>query len=202
MNSFLPRQNPFSEERIRRSLQLLVSYMRNPIQGIRNLPDWSWGELLVHMLLFTGATGALAGLVQSSFMSTLHGLLLVPIITGILISVSGLFFYFFFQVFAGRTLSLRKILTVIFFANLPFFVFQTISYWFPPVSLIGLAFTGLILITGFVDVFDLPRKLVAKTLILLYLLFMLIWLMSRLDTIDFERSMNDSLKAPRVELGD
>lgn len=195
------RKNPFSEERIRASIDLFISYMRNPIQGIRHLPDWSWPELIIHQLIITAATGALAGFVQSSFLSTLHGLVIIPLITAVLISVSGLFFYFFFQIFAGRTLSLRKIMTLIFFANVPYFIFQTISFWFPPVSLIGLAFTGLILITGLVDGFDLPRRLVARTVISLYLLFMLVWLLSRIDAINFERSMDNELKAPPVELG-
>lgn len=195
-------QRLFSAEYIRNSLRLLTDYLRNPILGIQRLPEWGWDELLFHVIAFTAVTGSIAGLVQSSVGNILYGLLIIPLVTFVLILVGGFFFYFFFQVFAGRTLSLRKIMTLIFFANIPFFIFQTVAVYFPPISLIGLAFTGFILITGFTSVFGLERRLVSRTILLVYAMFALVWLWSRLDAINFEKSMNQSLKAPPVQLGE
>lgn len=190
----------FNRSSLETNIRHLIQYLKNPIAGIQSLPNWTWPELFFYQLALTSATGALAGLVQSSFLSTLHGLVIIPIITAILIAVGALFFYFFFQVFAGVTLSLRRVMTLIFFANIPFFIFQIMAYWFPPISLVGLAFTGLILITGFIEVFQLNRRLVIRTVVLVYALFALVWLWSRLDAANFERSMNQSLQAPPVHL--
>lgn len=187
---------------LQNSLRILIGYLRNPIQGIQSLPDWSWPELLFHIAAFTAATGFVSGLVQTSFTSTLYGLIMIPIISVILILIGAGFFYYFFQIFAGRSLSVRKMVTLIFFANIPFFIFQIASEFFPPISLIGLAFTGFILIAGLTTQFDLPRRLVARSVILIYALFMVVWVWSRLDAIRFEKSMNESLRAPPVYLGD
>lgn len=192
----------FSSARLKQSFHIFARFLRNPITGIQTIPDWSWPELIIHQLVFTAAAGALAGLVQSSFMSVLHGLILIPFITSILIAVGSLFFYFFFQVFAGQTLPIRKIMTLIFFANIPFFIFQIAAYWLPAITLVGLAFTGMILITGFVEKFGLERKLVFRTIILVFAMFALVWLWSRLDAMDFDRAMTHSLKAPPVQLGE
>lgn len=187
---------------IKNSLQTYVHYLRNPIQGIQELPDWSWPELLFQIAGVTAVTGCAAGLVQTSFASTVYGLIMIPVISIILILIGAGFFYYFFQIFAGQSLSMRKMVTVLFFANIPFFLFQIASEFFPPISLIGLAFTGFILIAGLTTQFGLPRRLVARSVILVYFLFMMVWAWSRLDAIRFERSMNESLRAPPVQLGE
>lgn len=187
-------QRLFQPEYLKNSARQLGEYLRNPIQGIQNLPDWSWLEIFFHVTLFTAAMGAIAGVVQSSFTSVFYGLLIIPLITLILIFVGAFFFYYFFQVFASRSLQFRKIVILIFFANIPFFIFQTISEFFPPISLIGLAFTGFILIAGFTTQFGLDRRMVARSVILIYALFMLVWLWSRIDAMNFEKSMNQSLQ--------
>lgn len=187
---------------LKNSLSLLIGYLRNPIHGIQTLPDWSWIEILFHIALFTAATGGASGLVQTSFTSIIYGFFIIPILTVILIFIGAFFFYYFFQIFAHRTLSFRKIVTVIFFANIPFFIFQIASEFFPPISLIGLAFTAFILIAGFTAQFGLERRLVARSIILIYSMFMLVWLWSRIDAMNFEKSMNQSLRAPPVTLGE
>lgn len=187
---------------LKNSLQILVRYLRNPIHGIQDLPDWSWPEILFHIAAVTSATGFASGLVQTSVASTVYGLVMIPIISVILILIGAGFFYYFFQIFAGQSLSMRRMVTVIFFANIPFFIFQIASEFFPPISLIGLAFTGFILIAGLTSQFHLPRRLVARSVILIYFLFMLVWAWSRLDAIRFEKSMNESLRAPPVQLGE
>lgn len=191
-----------SPANLKKSLRIFAHYLRNPIHGIQNLPDWGWPELFLHIVVVTAITGSLAGLVATSFASTVYGLVMIPIISVILIMIGAAFFYYFFQVFAGRSLSIRKMVTVIFFANVPFFVFQIASEYFPPISLIGLAFTGFILIAGLTTQFELPRRLVTRAVVSVYVLFLVVWIVGRLDSIRFERSMNESLRAPPVHLGE
>lgn len=191
-----------SKESLLKSARLFIDYLRNPIQGIQTIPQWDWLHLLFHILAFTALTGVISGIVQTSVLGLLHGLVIIPIITLILTVVGSLFFYFFFQVFAERTFSLRRIMTIIFFANIPFFIFQTVAEYFPPISLIGLAFTGFILVTGFTVQFGLDRRFVIRIVSLVYAMFFIVWLWSRFDALRSEREFNETLRAPPVKLGE
>jgi hypothetical protein len=182
-------------------IRVFIRYIRNPVREIQHLPDWSWRDLLIFQVGFTAATGAASGLLKSQVLSVFYGALIVPVMTGLTILVASLFFYFFFQVFAGQTLSFRKINTIVFFANIPFFIFQMISHWFPPISLVGLAFAGLILIVGFTEHFAVDRKLIAKMVVGVYLLFVLMWAWSRFDASEFESALERRMDAPEVILG-
>lgn len=182
-------------------IRVFLRYIKNPVREIQHLPDWSWRNLLIFIVGFTAATGAAAGLLRAQVLSVFYGALIVPVMTGLTILIASLFFYFFFQVFAGQTLSFRKITTIVFFANIPFFIFQMVSHWFPPISLIGLAFAGLILIVGFTENFRIDRKLITRVVAGTYLLFVLMWVWSRFDVSEFESALERRMDAPEVILG-
>jgi len=180
------------------------TYLRNPVDNIKKLPDWEWRRILISVLLITSICGMISGLIHQAFGRVLYGFFLMPILTLIVISISSLFFYYVFQIFFERLIEFRKLFTVVFFANVPFFIFQTISELFPPISLIGLAFTALLLIVAFVENFQLPRPFIAKLIAFIYLLFVVIsiftYVKSYLDFKETRRSSNDK-KAPPVYLG-
>lgn len=178
-----------------------VRYLRNPVQEIRNLPDWSWRDLVVNQVIVTAATGALSGILKGSFLSIIQGLIVVPIITAVTITVATLFFYFVFQILAGTTLHYRRLTELIFFANIPFFIFSTVSHWFPPASLFGLAMAGFLMIVGLCENFQLQRRLVLRTVIGVYLLFLLVWIWGRMDAMRVQSRMEKTIEAPAVELG-
>lgn len=180
----------------------LISYLKHPIREIRQVPNWSWPELAVAQLTATAATGAVTGLVNRSVIGVVTGLILTPILTLVTIAVSSLFFYYLFQILAGQTLPFRRLATVVFFANLPFFIFQILSGLVPPISLIGFAFTAVILIVGFVENFQLPRKLVVRLIAGIYLAIFLVWVWGRWDSLRIERTWQpETVTAPEVHLG-
>ncbi|GIL17776.1 MAG: hypothetical protein BroJett040_15270 [Oligoflexia bacterium] len=180
---------------------ILIPFIKNPMEKIRNLPDWDWQTLILAQVLVTAISGALGGLINRSVLSILSGLIMMPILTLITTSISTLFFFYTFQIIIQKQVPYRKLFTVVFFANIPFFIFQIISGYFPPISLVGLAFTGLLLIVGFVENFQVPRKLVIRLIAALYVVFFLIWLWGRLDTMKLDKQWRAEESAPEVRLG-
>lgn len=186
---------------IQEFIRVFIRYIKNPVREIQHLPDWSWRDLIIFQIAFTAATGAASGLLRAQVLTVFYGALIVPIMTGLTIAVGSLFFYFYFQVFLGQTLSFRRITAIVFFANIPFFIFQMVSHWFPPISLVGLAFAGLILIVGFTENFKLDRKKVSRMVFGIYAIFLLLWVWSRFDAQEFESALERRMDAPEVILG-
>lgn len=192
-----------NKERLQEMQRSLIDYLRHPLREINHVPDWSWPELLLTEVALTGVTGAVTALVGRSFLGIFYGLLIVPVLTSITIGITSLFFYYLFQIFAGQTLPFRRLVTVVFFANIPFFLLQILSGLIPPISLIGFAFSALILIVGFVGNFQLPRRLVVRIIAAVYAAIFLIWIWGRLDSIKIERNWrSESIEAPEVRLGE
>jgi hypothetical protein len=65
-----------------------------------------------------------------------------------------------------------------------------------------MAFTGLLLLVGLVENFQLNRKLVIRLISSLYALFFVLWFWDRIASSKFEKSWStDRVQAPSVELG-
>ena len=168
-----------TDQDIKEHAILLKNFIRNPIVGMKNLPDWSYQKLLVIYTLIAVVSGALAGIISLNFFGFLSGIILLPIISLITIGVSSLFFHYTFLIFLNREVPFRQLLTVIAFANIPFFIFQTLSGIVPPISLIAFAISAFLLIVGFVENFQMPRQFVVRMVGAMYILFFLVWAFSR-----------------------
>lgn len=187
---------------LRASVSTLINYIRQPVQEIRNLPDWQWPELIVTQIAITAPCGILSGIVSRSPFSIFTGAFTLPILTLIYTAAFCLFFYFTFQIFARKTVSFRQLYTLIFFANIPFYVFQIFQSVLPPMTLIGLAFTAFIMSVGFVENFKLEKKMVLRLIGTLYFLFFLVWGIAKYDSIKSEKSFREEMReAPEVHLG-
>lgn len=185
------------------SQEFLFRYIRHPVQQITKIPDWSWKRLLTIQAVLTMLTGALSGIVSLSVFSVVQQIIMTPILTLITISVSSLFFYYTFQIFAEKTVAFRSIFSVVLFANIPFFIFQIVSAYFSLISMVGFAFTALLLIVAFVDSFKISKSLVLKLIGALYVLFLGVWIMSRIDGSRIDKTWkSEKIQAPEVKLGE
>lgn len=184
--------------------KVLLTYIKHPIQQIKYLPDWHWPKLILVQAAFTAVCGALAGLLEEKIIfSVIAGLISMPFITLVTVAVSSLFFYYCFQIFADKTVSFRKLFTIVFFANIPHFIFQIASGYLPPVILVGLAFTALLLVVAFTEHFVVEKKLVIRIIAALYAIFFVIWIIGRINSSRIENEWGSDIKieAPEVELG-
>lgn len=181
-----------------------VRFLRHPLQEIQALPDWHWEKLLIFQVCLASVTGILGGFLEKKiFVSILFGLFLSPILTLITLSIATLFFYYCFQIFVKQTVSIRKLFTLILFANIPQFIFQIISSKFPPIILFGYAFTAALLMIGFVTHFSVEKKRALQFVAALYAIFFAVWLANQVATSNkFDHSWSpDRMEAPEVELG-
>lgn len=162
-------------------VQYLISYMKQPIERIKTLPDWPWMVLLVTLILLSITSGVLTGLVPPNFFRVMSGLIISPIVNVVTTFVGSLFIYYYFQVFEKRTCSLRKIFTLVLFANIPFLVFLIGSEVIPPLTLVGFAFTALLLAVGLSENFNMEKRRAIRLVTILFAIVFLIWLWNRID---------------------
>lgn len=186
------------------SKDVLYRYLKHPIQEIKHLPDWSWEHLLLFHTAVTAATGCLGGIFYKSPFSILTQSIIMPIFTFILIMVSCFFFYYSFQIFAQKSVPFRQLFQTVLFANIPFFIFQIGSTYLPILTMMGLAFTALLLIVAFVEKFGIQKKTVMRLILGLYIIFFIIWLMQHLDgsRLDKDWQKSKASDAPEVKLGE
>lgn len=137
--------------RLKNAGHLLLQFARNPVEGMRQLPDWDWPFLLTCQAISGAAAGVCAGVVARSFTQIFTGLIFVPITMALITGVAAGFFYYTFGYVFQRPASYHKIYTHLVFAQLPALAILIISPVLPPLSLLGPLAAGFLLLAGFVD---------------------------------------------------
>ncbi len=156
-------------------LNSLIEFVKNPVEKIKTLPDWNWPSVFTVQILLALASGLLAGLIKLNFLRVLHGLFIMPVVTTVSTMLLALFVYYYFQFFENRTESYKKIFILIILASIPFFLFQIISEYFAPISLIGFAFTALLAIVGLNENFGVEKKRAYMLVGFLFSIVILAW---------------------------
>ncbi len=126
---------------IKELVRYLVEFVKHPTQKISQLPDWNWMSLFVFHVFLSIVSGVLAGLLKFSGWAVAFGLFLMPIVSTVSVLMMSLFLYYYFQFFEGRTENFRRIFTLVVRSSIPFYLFQILSEYFSPISLVGFAFT-------------------------------------------------------------
>lgn len=165
----------------------IINYLRHPIQNIAHLPDWSWTVLLVTLVAVSIGSGVLTGLVPPNFFRIMSGIIISPVVGVVTSFIGSLFMYYYFQVFEKRTCSLRKIFTLIVFANIPFFLFQVGSEVIPPITLVGFAFTAMLMAVGLTENFQMEKRRALRLVVILFSIVFIIWLANRIDVARMDR---------------
>ena len=161
--------------------QTIINFLKNPIEGIKRLPDWSWASLIICMVILSMISGILSGLIPPNFYRILGGFVLSPFVGVASGMVGALLIYYYFQVFEKRTVPLRKVFTLILFANVPFFTFQIVSEILPPITLVGFAFAAMLLAVGLTENFQLEKKRSIRLAGILFAVIFFLWLWNRID---------------------
>lgn len=165
----------------------ILNYLRHPIEKIKTLPDWNWTVLLITVIVLSMGSGVLAGLVPPNFFRLMGGIIISPIVGLVTAIVGSLFVYYYFQVFEKRTCSFRKIFTLILLANIPFFIFQVLSELLPPITLVGFAFTALLLAVGLTENFQMEKRRALRLATILFAIVFILWLWNRIDLSHLDR---------------
>ncbi|MBC7419513.1 MAG: YIP1 family protein [Bdellovibrio sp.] len=164
---------------LKQLVQFLIEFIKHPVHKISTLPDWNWPSLFVVQVLLAVVSGSLAGLIKLNFYRIASGMILMPIISTIAALLLALFLYYYFQFFENRTEDYRKIFTLVILSSIPFYLFQVLSEYFAPVTLIGFAFTALLAIVGLCENFNVSRKRAYQLIGILVVLVLAAWILNR-----------------------
>lgn len=159
--------------------QFLIAFIKHPVQKISVLPDWNWAALFVVQILLAVVSGTLAGVIKLNFYRIASGMILMPIVSTVAALMLALFLYYYFQFFENRTEPYRKIFTLVILSSIPFYLFQILSEYFAPVTLIGFGFTALLAIVGLCDNFAVSRKRAYQLIGILFTLVLVAWILNR-----------------------
>lgn len=162
-------------------LNYLKSFLKNPIKEIRTLPEWEWRTLMAISFIFGAASGSLHGLFSGSFLGFIYGLIFFPILLSISYLIISGFFYYFFLFFLKTEVSFIKIITLMILSNIPFLASYIISPLASPLSLIGIAASGILLIVGFVDALHLPKNIIVRLVGALLAFHFIMWIWSHIQ---------------------
>ena len=165
----------------KKSVVFLIWFFQNPIEQIKKIPDWSLRNLLIVHFVFSIFSGLLAGIVSFNKWNVLFGVLLFPFISMVLTLVLSTFFYYYFQVFEKKTVSFLRLLSLIVFANFPFFILQIGSNYLPPISIVGLLFSGMLIIVGLTENFQMQKKRSIRLVGIIWMLILLVWIANRIS---------------------
>lgn len=178
-----------------RTFATLKDFFRHPMQEIARLPEWPLRRVLALQALCAGVSGMAAGLFPPGLWKLLQGLILFPILVTVMSAVLACFFYYSFQIFERRTVSMVRLITLIFFANLPYLLFHIPSSLFPPADIFGLGMAAILLVIGLTENFGLPKKRSLRLVGVVFGLLFLLWLAEKVTGIQRER-MDASVPSP------
>lgn len=174
------------ENQLKDALTYLSQFVRRPIEQMSKLPDWTWLQIFLVLSLSSLLSGVLMGLVSQKIYHFLFGLFIFPLISLITQFVMGCFFFYYFQVFERRSVEFKKIWILVILSNLPFFLFQIISDLVPPMTLLGMAFSGMLLVVGLKENFAVEKKRALTLVGSLFFVVFSVWLWNRIDILRLE----------------
>lgn len=177
---------------LRESIHTVLQFLRHPLREVTHLPDWHWPWLLLVTVCVSIISGVIAGFIPPNIYRIAAGIVLSPIVGLVMNTVMASFLYYYFQVFERRTVSLRKLFTLVMFAGIPFYIFQTISDLIWIITPVGFAFTALILVVGLVENFGLEKRRAIRLVATILILTMLVWTWNRIDITRLERSVGSA----------
>jgi Yip1 domain len=199
-----PRHNPH-RQRLTDSLHLLKRYLKNPVQTMRELPDWDWPTLLFFYMSVAGSCGILGALVSRHLLQIIPGAILLPISATLGAFVATGFFYYTYIFFFKREIAIKTLFTIVILAVLPILFLSIFSSWLLPLNLIGFLASGLLLIVGLTESTHIDRRKITKLIGAIYLVYVAFWMMntihSRTEKEEYKDPVQDAVQILDKEKG-
>lgn len=161
--------------KLKEAILALPHFFKNPVQGMRTLPDWDWSTMLLLQTSFSAACAVLGNLLERDLLGVFTGLVLAPIAAVVVTAVGTGFFYYTFLFFFKREVPFRQIYLHVLFAAIPLQITSVVTPLIPPMILIGVASSLFLLFIGFVENFSIERQKAQKLLIAIGVIYTLFW---------------------------
>lgn len=164
---------------IKKIINYLIEFVKNPIHHIAQLPDWNWPTLFVIQGLLALFSGILAGILKFNILRIAFGIVIMPLVSGVAALLLTLFLFYYFQFFEKRQIEFRQLFTLVILSSIPFYIFQILSDYFAPITLIGFACTSFLGVVGLCENFKVEKKRAYQLVGLLFTLILISWVMNR-----------------------
>lgn len=181
---------PNAGDSIKQDILLIRDFLKNPIQKIRQPLSWSWKRTVLIYAIMSWVSGILNGLIPPNVYNIAFGIFFLPLISLVTSHILTGFFFYYFQVFEKREENFLSLFHLVVLANIPFLITHTLSSLVPPITLIGLAFSALLLIVGLTDNFKLDKRKSIRLVVLLYVMVFAVWLWEKIDVNRISRSLS------------
>ncbi|MBC7371335.1 MAG: YIP1 family protein [Bdellovibrionaceae bacterium] len=181
---------------VRGIFKFIVNFLKHPIRQIVYLPDWPWRTLIWVQIVLSMISGVLASLTRPNIFGLLFGLIVMPIMSMLMVSLLTAFLYYYFQVFEKKSVSAAKLFTLSLFSSIPFFVFQIASTLLPPITLIGFAFSAMLLAVGLSENFQIEKKRAVRLCLVLFSVVLMVWIGNRVSDYRSEQTAASTMPPP------
>jgi hypothetical protein len=178
-------------QKLNQVLRYMLEFLKNPVQGMRVLPNWDYQVLLIFNASAAAAFGVLAGIVKLNFGQIFAGLIVAPIANTFVALVGMGFFYYTFLFIFKKEVPPKKVLTIVILANLPRLALYPIEAYLPQVTIVSLAATCLLLYVGFVENTEIERKNITRLIGGIFALFLVFWIYNTISVSREKKSIKD-----------
>lgn len=131
------------------ALLALPRFLKNPIQGMKDLPEWDWPVILALQAALGLICGMLAAFLSGSLILIITSIIIAPLSTLAMNLILSGFFYYTFLFFFKSEVSFKLIVTHLLFASIPVLICNVVSPVIPFVGVIGVIASALLLYVGF-----------------------------------------------------
>jgi hypothetical protein len=166
---------PLIKQKLREDILALPQFFRNPVQGMRTLPQWEWPTILVLQACFALTCSVLANLMERDFLGMITGIVIGPVINVIMVGVVSGIFYYIFLFFFNRQVPYRQVYIHVLYSSIPVLIVSTVVFLVPPLVLVGSAAALLLLFVGFSDNFLIPKRPLRNLLIGIFAVHVVYW---------------------------
>ena len=142
---------------------------------MRQLPDWEWPEILILQGIFAAACAVLTNIVSRNLLGIFVGLIIGPITQYVLVAIASGFLFYVFLFYFDREIGFRQIYITLIFAAIPALILNIAAPVLPPVLLVGVAASLVLVYVGFVEKFELDRIKLRNLLIAVMVVCVLAW---------------------------
>ena len=155
------------------ALLALPRFLKNPVQGMKDLPDWEWPIILALQATLGLACGVVAAILSRSILLIFTSIIIAPISTVAVNLILSGFFYYTFLFFFKKEVSYRLLATHMLFASIPVLLCNIIAPIIPLISILGVVASGILLYVGFrenIQADDKKLRYLVGGLVLFYVL--------------------------------
>lgn len=184
--------------KLREAVLVLPHFFKNPVQGMRTIPQWDWPTILILQSAFAAGCAVLTSAMARSYLGVITGLIVGPMTQLSIVFICAGFFYYVIFFFFKREVPYRQVYLTLVFASIPALVMNILSPILPVAEVLGVAASLLLLYVAFVDTFYLERVKARNLLAAIMAIYLAGWVTQMLQSRKASKSMH--LKATPASL--